>query len=395
MIKLLYGMEGTLQDILDQFPSELYPMIGEITIPDDNALKLSQSIVKGECIGASDSSLVREFNEVRGGFGYVLCQRASDAGSLHGIGISTLCDEMSSQTSEHQGLIGILCILHAICIKYLLVEEECWGEIIIYIDNKNVVERAAKEQEPYNISDYQAPDQDLWALTTTLLEALPIKVRCQWIRGHGDTNTNGERIFGPFLRSTQLNIWSDELALEGLWRSEMETIQKKPFHSTKVLLLTTDGRAVYNLRKYLLRSKNGEELLNYYREKKGWHSRIFNSIDWEALESLLKKAPPTQKNRLVQILHDWQNVGKQKGKLRDSRLSKKADPPLQATTEEESIHKCPMGCGEEEGPLHYVCCTSPGVILKREQLWKNTITRLQRLRTNEGICSYTSFILKK
>ena len=110
---------------------------------------------------ASDGSLLQEFHQVRGGFGYVVCQHNSDKGSVHGIGVCPGMDEMSLQTSEHQGLIGLLCVLHAMCIKYRLCKYECWGMITIVIDNKNIVERAENTKEPYNISDYQVPDQDL------------------------------------------------------------------------------------------------------------------------------------------------------------------------------------------------------------------------------------------
>ena len=72
-------------------------------------------------------------------------------------------DGMSSQTTGHQGLIGVLCVLHSMCIQFQLCQEECWGEIMIVIGNKNVVERAVKAQEPYNTSNYQVPDQDLWS----------------------------------------------------------------------------------------------------------------------------------------------------------------------------------------------------------------------------------------
>ena len=74
---------------------------------------------------------------------------------------------------------------------------------------------------------------------------------------------------------------------------------------------------------------------------------------------MLKKVPPIKKNRIIQVLHDWQNVGKQKGKFRDSRIEKKVDPPLQPAAEETSTHKCPFGCGEVEDHLHYVKCQAP------------------------------------
>ena len=333
MINSLYGDDGTVEEILSRFPQELQIFLGEVSMPDDGGLRLSESIVEGECCGASDGSLLQGFNAVRGGFGYVLCQNNSDDSSIQGVGVSPASDEMSSQTSEHQGLLGLLCIIHAVSIKFLLTREECWGSITIYVDNQNVVKRATTAQTPYNIGDYHVPDQDLWALTTAMVDALPIDINIKWIRGHGDTNDRGEVIHGPFRRNTQLNIWTDTLATKGLNKSEHNLVFKKPLSTTKVLLKTQDGLVIQNLRKYLLRSKNGEELLNYYRDKKGWHSRTLSKIDWEATESLLRRANPIKKNRLIQVMHDWQNVGRQKGKFRDAKIKSTEQQQDNITTE--------------------------------------------------------------
>ena len=391
----LYGTEGTLEEILLQFPTVMHPMIGQVTFPEDGGLQLCHRIVEGECKGVSDGSLVKDFYEVKGGFGYVLSQNNSDHGSITGIGTSPETDEMSSQTAEHQGLIGLLCVIHAMCIKFKLCHEECWGNTTIYIDNKNVVERAGKAQEPYNISDYQVPDQDLWSLTTSLIRVLPIKLNIKWIRSHQDTNTYGEVIHGPFRRHTQLNIWTDKLASEGMKRSDKLKVPRPVFSMSVAVLKTKEGLAIQNLQRYLLKTRNGEELLDYYRKRKGWHSRVISTIDWEALEMMLKKSSAIKKNRIIQVLHDWQNVGKQKGKFRNARLAKMADPPLQATVEEETIHLCPFECGETEDPLHYVRCQNKGAMESREKWRKQALGKLKKLRTNECIISFVGYVLLK
>ena len=103
------------------------------------------------------------------------------------------------------------------------------GKVTIVIDNKNVVHRAEKEQIKYNISDFQIPDQDLWEITTVLKNNLPIRTECKWIKGHGDSNERGELIHGPFNRKTQLNIWMDSLAAEGLRKSSEANIRDQFF----------------------------------------------------------------------------------------------------------------------------------------------------------------------
>ena len=63
---------GCLRDILQQIPSSLNTILGEIIIPTDEGVLISESIVSGTCLGASDGSLTRGFNEYKGGRGYAL-----------------------------------------------------------------------------------------------------------------------------------------------------------------------------------------------------------------------------------------------------------------------------------------------------------------------------------
>lgn len=94
---------------------------------------------------------------------------------------------------------------------------------------------------------------------------------------------------------------------------------------------------------------------------------------------LLQKLSPINKNRVIQVLHDWQNVGQQKGRFRDARLGKQVDPPLQATVEEVAIHMCQYDCGELEDPLHYVRCKNETASKIRDKLRKKVMRKLNHL----------------
>ena len=90
-------------------------------------------------------------------------------------------------------------------------------------------------------------------------------------------------------------------------------------------------------------------------------------IDWEGILYVLKKAGPIKKNKLIQVLHNWQNVGRQK-KFRDAKLDKDVTPAPMPTEEEKTIYMCPNGCGETEGNLHYVHYQDKTVIKKRGEV---------------------------
>ena len=64
-------------------------------------------------------------------------------------------------------------------------------------------------------------------------------------------------------------------------------------------------------------------------------------VDFLLPPSLLRQAYPIKKNQLIQVMHDWQNVGRQKGKFRDARLMKISESTAQATIKEKNNSSLP------------------------------------------------------
>ena len=241
-----------------------------------------------------------------------------DVVEIKGWGPSPESDEMSSLTTEHYGLLGLLVTLHLVCKKFKLTNDKCFDSVIIYIDNKTVVERGTEEQELINLSDYAIPDQGLWAITTELITALPIKIELKWVRGHQDTNKYGEKIHGPFRKKVMLNIQVDDLARRGMDMGR-DTITAKPTLSTETISIYTKNEVqIIDLRKFMVNNKNGKELETYIKEKRGWDDNTMSNIEWEGIEGMMKSAGPNRRTRLVQLLHNWQNIGAQKGKFKDA-----------------------------------------------------------------------------
>ena len=109
-------------------------------------------------------------------FGHGLRDSNSTLNEITGYEKSPESDDMSSLTTEHYGLIGLLVLLHGLCICFRLCQDECSDQVVIYVDNNTVVKRGNNEQQLMNISDYSVPDQDLWSLTTDIINALPIYI---------------------------------------------------------------------------------------------------------------------------------------------------------------------------------------------------------------------------
>ena len=118
-----------------------------------------------------------------------------------------------------------------------------------------------------------------------------------------------------------------------------------------------------------------------------------DSIEWEAIEKMLKNTSPLRRTKITQLMHDWQNTGRQKGKIRDSRLQASGETPKEATINELECHKCPDGCQEEETELHYLECPQQHTIVRRRECIKKVLRRLKKLHTYEGIMSMVCYIL--
>ena len=383
-----------LEEILRNIPESLRLIVGDLESPNDEGLGMSEAIVEGRCIGASDGSLKKGFQHQQGAHGYALRENGSGGPDIKGYDQSPESAEMSSLTTEHYGLIGLLTILHILCKKYRLRREECFDEVKIYIDNKTVVERCKKEQDLINLSDYSVPDQDLWSLTTELLKKMPIKVEVRWVRGHQDENRYGEKIHGPFSKEVQMNILVDELAGRRMGRDNNTKIKRPTFKSTVISLYDKDEIYITDVRKHMVEKVNGKRMIDYYKKLRGWKEADLKNIQWEGINGMLKKATPMRRIKLVKLVHNWQNTGKQKGKIRDARLKINSDNPLQPTIEEEGCHLCPEGCKEIENDQHYLHCKQELAVQARNKSIKKVIRRLRALRTSDHIIGLIGHILK-
>jgi hypothetical protein len=383
-----------ITDMLQHLPYALKGMVGEVSIPMDQGLEISEAIVSGTCIGASDGSIIRSHLNISGSHGYALSEGDNQGTAITGWGVSPRSDDMSSMTSEHFGLIGLLIVTHLVCIRYKLCAEECFDALVIYVDNKAVVDRCNKKQEIMNISDYSVPEQDLWGITTELLEKMPIMVDIQWIRSHQNLNKHGDKIHGPFRKEVQMNILADDLASRGREQKDKQIPLRPTFHNTVISLSTWDDVYVTDIRKYMVDKINGRRIMEYYKMRRGWSEELVSTIDWEGVEGMLRKANPMRRITLIKMMHNWQNIGVQKGKIRDSRLRMQTDEPLTPTEEEKDCHLCQDGCGEVEGNLHYISCQAPNPLESRKKSIQSAIKKLKSLRTAEPILSIISIMLR-
>ena len=114
-------------------------------------------------------------------------------------------------------------------------------------------------------------------------------------------------------------------------------------------------------------------MLEYLGKQHGWSKMIFEMIEWEGIDGLMKQANPIKRIQLLKMLHNWQNIGQQKGRMRDSKLKMDTENPTELTFEVVNCHLCPSGCDEEDRELHYLHCPKATVINVREDLIRTVL----------------------
>ena len=126
----------------------------------------------------------------------------------------------------------------------------------------------------------------------------------------------------------------DHLAAKGL---KLQPRKRDIYSHTVAGLYDNKGKLATDLSSFLYQHINGGKTKEYIASKFDWEEETIRNIDWEALGEIMKKYPQYQKNKMIQIMYDWQNVGFQKELL------------------QQSDGRCP-GCPEKETHLHYLVC---------------------------------------
>lgn len=376
-VQRLYTLDlRTLEEVRDFLPATLGDILGTMTTPDDNGKSISTAILEGYCIGASDGSLVSEYQRSYGGHAFSLHHFDTDEDCIIGRAPTPTTDTMSSLTTEQYGALGVVLLLHMVCIIHKITASD--HVVDIYLDNEEVTKRGGQSEKPMNVSSYLAADFDVWQLIVDLIQALPISARLRWVKGHQDLNNKGETIHGPFTRPAQLNIKMDAFAEEGRRQGNNSVIHTPTWSTTVAQLYTQNGMATTNIRKFITESTNGEALLEYYLERRDWTSDIVRTIDWEAMSAFLSRQSAHQRNKLTQMMHNWQNTGYQKLQF---------IPDTDGVDKDESIADCPIGCGIMEYALHYLHCGETSMVNYRRQARTQMSKDLHKIGTYQGIIS--------
>ena len=127
------------------------------------------------------------------------------------------------------------------------------------------------------------------------------------------------------------------------------------------LLLRNDALVkVHDIEPVIHVKIRGEEIRDYLMRKNNWTPAIIAGIEWKGLEKVLKPMAFHRRLTLLQLIHNWQNVGSQKQQSLES-----TEPPLPNETRvttalrekyQRHVGQCPFHCGLNEDAMHYMQC---------------------------------------
>ena len=192
---------------------------------------------------------------------------------------------------------------------------------------------------PLNISGTLKADYDLGKLLREMIKLLPGTIQLQWIKGHRDEIKCGKKIAGPFLRPVQLNIEMDKYASKGAHMAKGNVVRREVYITTWMGMYTREGVFIDNIKSHLQQEYLGQTLRQYLQQKYKWDDESFTYINWEGVENALSGYQPCYRNRMAQLMHDWQYTGDRKEMMG------------------EGSSQCPFGCKKQENNLHYIWCS--------------------------------------
>ena len=95
--------------------------------------------------------------------------------------------------------------------------------------------------------------------------------------------------------------------------------------------------------------RHSNNLKRYIQEKENWEDDVFETVDWLAFETCLKKLTIHKRINVTKYIFNWQNTGRQKQLFENSQANIENREPR-------NVGNCPMGCGQHEDSQHYLRC---------------------------------------
>jgi hypothetical protein len=203
----------------------------------------------------------------------------------------------------------------------------------IYLDNKTLIKNLERYQHETELPKWSLqPDADMVKYAHELLKNIPTNLI--HVRSHQNSGKNFKELSLP----VQMNTMADQLAKEQLNLGTRPPDLYVPFSYLKIngIHITKDSK------QQLLEEASKIPIQQYYKEKFGWNTATFHTINWQIQRSVLMTYSSTDQRQILKMVHGWLPTYE-----RLHRESQTTNP------------RCPLCHYRSETSLHIFTCKHP------------------------------------
>jgi hypothetical protein len=202
----------------------------------------------------------------------------------------------SAFRAEASGLLAVAKFLQQMISTFKMrIERFKW---FFHIDNKALIDRMmVYETNTITGKSTQWPDSDITISAHHYLKNL--NVQYLHVKSHQDKYINDTtKLNFP----AKLNKIADELARNqrGIMKAPVKRV------TGEFCLLSIDGMHITrDLQRWILDTASQIPIRQYLRERHGWNSSVFNTINWDLQYKILSSYDISDQQRILKFAHDW------------------------------------------------------------------------------------------
>ena len=328
----------TIQPTIDAATHRRYPHVFPRLQPWEEQLMKScdlmttvedirQRILIGNIISCSDGSATNH----SGTFGYVISSKQGRR-LIKGSGVAPGA-QPNSFRSEAYGVLATLCVIRHVLEPVDITESI---EVTHLLDNESVIKRIKQSyRRKYEISGHKLyPEQDVIDEISKILQALPIKINFQWVKGHQDATAR----YASLTLSAQLNCDADKEADQARQTNSNHPTTVTPLPHTPCQLIIQGHSVTRKIKRQVHEAAQVPKLQQYVTQKFNWSAETYAMVDWDLFKSILPKYRE-QWPTIVKHLHDISPTG---------HIAHRNNPQLP--------HECPACSSPQEDNAHVIQC---------------------------------------
>jgi len=207
-----------------------------------------------------------------------------------------------------------------------LVQQKFDQPINLWCDNEGVVKMLSKKT--LCLTDLTSAEGDLLKVARKHLNSLP-NITILHVDGHQEDETPYDLL--PI--EAQLNCDCDHEAKECMRNYNEDGNKAEPTPGSGAALYLNNDLVTTKMDEQIQYAAHAGPMLEYIQQKFEWTHQQTDGINWKGIRLAKRRLKRHESIRTSKMMHDWLNVGKQKGYMKQETIC-----PCCGTEEEDTIH---------------------------------------------------------